>query len=423
MTKINDTYLRSILPTDKLQRISIEHGLSLLVRPSGKKVWSVRYSLANGKRSDTIIGDFPRVLIREAKKLAIELQENISAQRREGSSTTIKEQNTLKSKEAESESLSTFAAIAEIYLNDKKHVWCESHWNTQKRRIDAHLMKPLGRKNINNIEAIEIKKIFDEIKGFNKYVLAKKVYWMVRDIFKKANTLEKLKPERIGIILRIEDLGKEIPTKEPRHRHPRKWTPEEIGTLMRKIYNSRDRWTIENSCCLQIAPYVFIRASELVGGEWTEIDLDRKIWYIPASRMKVKGNDRDHIVPLCTQVISILIELYKVTGGQKYIFPGRKKNTHLHEESPNRAIRRLGYTSPKHDDDGFVTHGFKSIASSELHQTFMYNSDMIEFQLAHKEKNLIKGAYNHLPPDAMLKERAEMMQVYADYLDSLRDKM
>jgi len=84
----------------------------------------------------------------------------------------------------------------------------------------------------------------------------------------------------------------------------------------------------------------------------------------------------------------------------------------ISDNTLNGALRRLGY-----DKEAITGHGFRSMASTLLHERG-YNSDYIERQLAHKEGNAIKAAYNHA---RHLSERTEMMQCYADYLDGLRD--
>jgi len=81
-------------------------------------------------------------------------------------------------------------------------------------------------------------------------------------------------------------------------------------------YQRVSRGHFVTKCALQLAPLFFIRPGELRHAEWTEFDLDKAEWRIPAEKMKMK---EQHIVPLCTQAIAILNELYAYTGVRKIL--------------------------------------------------------------------------------------------------------
>ena len=152
-----------------------------------------------------------------------------------------------------------------------------------------------------------------------------------------------------------------------------------------------------------------MRPGELRKAEWSEFDLDKAEWRIPAHKMKMKAV---HIVPLSIQALAILTELHALTGSGRYVFPGARTVTrHMSENTVNAGLRRLGYAV------GDMTgHGFRSMASTLLNEQG-WNRDAIERQLAHAERDDIRAAYNyaeHLP------ERRKMMQAWADYLDKLK---
>jgi len=159
-----------------------------------------------------------------------------------------------------------------------------------------------------------------------------------------------------------------------------------------------------------MTPYVFTRPGELRRAEWEEIDFENAEWRIPAHKMKMRLM---HVVPLAKQVIEILKEVEPVSGGGRYVFPSaRSVHRPMSENTINVSLRRLGYGK-----DEICAHGFRAMASTILHEQG-WNTDVIERQLAHKEGNAIKGAYNHA---RHLPERRKMMQQWADYLDALRD--
>lgn len=162
-------------------------------------------------------------------------------------------------------------------------------------------------------------------------------------------------------------------------------------------------------CALRLAPLVFVRPGELRQAEWAEFDFDAAEWRIPKERMKARA---PHVVPLPHQAAAILQELRPLTGGGRYVFPStRSAQRPMSENTVNGALRRLGYSK-----DEMTGHGFRSIASTTLNEQG-WHPDAIERQLAHAERNAVRGAYNyaeHLP------ERRRMMQAWADYLDKLR---
>lgn len=137
---------------------------------------------------------------------------------------------------------------------------------------------------------------------------------------------------------------------------------------------------------------------------WQEFDLDYAIWEIPTERMKMR---RSHLVQLSTQALDLLNELKIMTGNYRYVFPGRNDpNKPMSEASINQVIKRLGY-------GGRVTgHGFRHTFSTILHEKG-YDSAWIEIQLAHVDKNSIRGIYNHAQ---YIDKRREMLEFYSSYI-------
>ena len=129
-----------------------------------------------------------------------------------------------------------------------------------------------------------------------------------------------------------------------------------------------------------------VRTIELRAALWQEFDLDNAIWEIPAERMKMR---RSHLVPLSTQALNLLHELKVMTGNYRYVFPGRNDpNKPMSEASVNQLIKRIGYV-------GRVTgHGFRHTFSTIL-LDHDFDTAWIVLQLAHVDKNSIRGIYYH----------------------------
>jgi integrase len=185
--------------------------------------------------------------------------------------------------------------------------------------------------------------------------------------------------------------------------------PNEVGALLRAIDGySGHKVTV---MAMRLSPHVLLRPGELRQAEWTDIDFEEAIWFIPAERMKMR---RPHRVPLSRQVIAMLKELHEHTHWWKYLFPclGKPRKA-MSENAVNQGLRKLGYTT-----DQMTAHGFRAMAATLLNEMGQWNPDAIERQLAHVDTNQVRRAYAR---GEYWDERVEMMQHWSDYLDRLRD--
>ena len=210
------------------------------------------------------------------------------------------------------------------------------------------------------------------------------------------------------------DLRGALPPPKEKH-HASILEPKRIAELLRAMDSYQGYFVTK--CALRLAPLVFVRPGELRQAQWSEIDLEKAEWRIPAERMKMR---EQHIVPLSRQAIEILRELEPLTKREIpgrpntpcFVFPSaRSLNRPMGENAILGALRRMDYTKEE-----MTGHGFRSMASTLLHEQG-WNHQVIERQLAHAERNSVSAAYNfaeHLP------ERRKMMQAWADYLDGLK---
>lgn len=184
--------------------------------------------------------------------------------------------------------------------------------------------------------------------------------------------------------------------------------PIKAGELMRSIFDySGHHCTV---AALKLSPLVFVRPGELRTAEWAEIDLSVAEWRIPGVKMKMKA---DHIVPLCTQAVAILLDLQAITGHGKFVFPSiRTGERPMSENTINAALRGMGYAADVHS-----AHGFRAMARTIMDEVLGERVDLIEHQLAHAVKDPNGRAYNRT---AHLPARRLMMQRWGDHLDKLR---
>jgi integrase len=157
---------------------------------------------------------------------------------------------------------------------------------------------------------------------------------------------------------------------------------------------------------LRLLALTFVRTGELIGATWTEIDREAALWVIPAARMKARA---EHLVPLSRQAMAILDELAELCRGSRFVFPGRNRDKPISNNTMLFALYRLGYKGK------MTGHGFRAVASTILNEQG-WRPDVIERQLAHTERNEVRGAYNRAE---YLPERVKLMQAWADYVDAI----
>jgi len=159
---------------------------------------------------------------------------------------------------------------------------------------------------------------------------------------------------------------------------------------------------------LKLAPLVFVRPGELRQAEWKDFDLDAREWnYTPS-----KGGD-PLVVPLPRQAVEVLRKMEGVSGQGRYVFPSaRGRGRPMSENTVNAALHQMGYK------DVMTGHGFRAMARTVLVERLGYPAEYVEQQLAHTVRDALGRAYNRT---TFLEQRREMLQAWADYLDTLRD--
>jgi len=197
----------------------------------------------------------------------------------------------------------------------------------------------------------------------------------------------------------------------PEKNHAAVVDPAQLGGLLRALQCYTGTPVVR--AALQLMPLVFVRPGELRAAEWAEIDLDAGLWSIPAGRMKMR---QPHIVPLASQAVAVLEALkatYPTDYAGRYVFPGLRTDARpMSEVAVLAALRSMGF-----DKETVTAHGFRATARTLLDEVLGYRPDIIEHQLAHAVKDPNGRAYNRT---THLADRIRMMQVRADYLDTLR---
>jgi len=384
------------VPEGKKQvKLSDGGGLYLLVKPAGK-YWKLKYRFA-GKEKTLSIGIYPSVSLKEARN-----KREVAKKLLEQNMDPSQSKQTDKRKAAAATLAATFKGVANEWLDKKTELWVATTLKHKQSDLNNHIFPWLGDMKITAIEPVDILSVCQRIENNGHNEAAHRAKMLCSQIMRYGVATGRLKSDP------TRDLQGALAPVITKHR-PCLKDSKEVGGLMRAIKEHTGTFIVH--CALQLSPYLLLRPVELRKLEWTEIDLEAKTITIPAHKMKMK---QIHIVPLSDQALALLEDIQPLTGRGKYVFHGaRSIHRPMSDAAINAALRHMGYdTKEQH-----CAHGFRGMASTLLHEQG-FNSDHIERQLAHKEGNAIKAAYNHA---RHLPERTTMMQHYADYLDALRD--
>ena len=387
--------VKNAKPKDKDYTLNGGEGLLLLVKTTGKKLWRFRYSFS-GKRCLISLGKFSGISLKEAR-----------VKQREFLDMLARGINPAVYKQAQREKIASQKSFKEVALKwHAKHnpQGNQRHNKLILQRMEKYLFARIGKIPIEDIEAPVLFNLMEAIQDQGYIITAKRVNSYCSMVFRYGVAKGYCKRD---ITQDYRGMLKSVKSKH----QPTITDPDGIGELLADMENYSGTSIVKTA--LMISAYVFVRPSELVNSKWKYIDFDTCHWLIPAKYMKMKS---DHLIPFPLQVKKLLENLYTITGDGEYIFPSAwSQERCMSSETVNKTLRKI--------EDGkykgkMVSHGFRGMASTILNEN-KFRYDVIERQLAHQERNKIRGAYNHAE---YLPERVEMMQWYADYLDGLRSQ-
>ncbi len=391
---LTDVAAKQALPKDKDYKLSVEKGLYLLVKTNGAKYWRMKYRFA-GKEKTLALGVYPEVSLKTAKleceKARVKLANGIDpSQIKQTQKSLLRETHA-----------NSFQSVATDWYELTKPRWTDTTANKQLWLLEKNLFPWIGSVPLAELKPTHILKALRRIESRGAIETAHRAKQVAGQVFRYgvASGLIESDPTR--------DLSGALAPKKTRH-HPAITDPMEVGKLLRDIDRYRGTYIVR--ALLAITPLVFQRPGEIRRMEWKEIDFDKGLWEIPASKMKMK---EPHIVPLCSQAIAILKDIQPLTAWGDYVFPNeRSRKTPVSDGTINKALRNLGYTSDK-----LTGHGFRAMGRTMLDEILEFPPHLIEQQISHAVRDPLGRAYNrtsHLP------QRIKMMQAWGDYLTKLK---
>lgn len=388
--KLNARTVDASKPKDKAYKLSDGGGLYLLVNTNGSRYWRLKYRYA-GKEKLLALGVYPDVSLADARAKRDEAKRTLAAG---GDPSEVKQSE----KQAKILAVSnSFEALAVEWHEHKRPNWSQGYANDILEYLQKDVFPFIGKRAIAEIKAAEMLMVLRKMEQRGVLDKLKKTRQACRQIFTYAVITGRAEHNPVV------DLAGAL--KAPKQKHFPHLLTEQIGGFLRALSEYTGSRMTQNATRLLMLTGT--RTIELRAAEWSEIDIEKGIWQIPAERMKMR---RPHVVPLSRQAKALLEEVHLLSGRGRFVFPGRNDaGKTMSEASINQVIKRIGY-------DGKATgHGFRHTMSTILHEQG-YNTAWIETQLAHVDKNSIRGTYNHAQ---YLDGRREMLQWYADYMEAL----
>lgn len=383
--------VKQALPRDKDYKLSDERGLYLLVKTSGAKYWRLKYRYG-GKEKVLALGVYPDVSLAQAR----DMRREAKTQLRNGIDPGELKKQQKRAQKVNAEN--AFELVAQDWWEHQKGRWSDTHADRVWQSLKSDVMPYLGSRPIAEITPPEVLDVVRRVERRGALDVAGRVLQRVSAVFRFAvqtgRTMVNPAAELKGV----------LKTRKVEHRASLNRT--ELPELLTALSNYNGHPLTRYA--LKLLLLTFVRPGELRGAKWEEFDLETEVWRIPGERMKMNS---DHLVPLSRQALILLDEIEVISGNYELLFPGeRNRNKPISENTMTYALYRMGFKSRA------TSHGIRATASSILNEE-EFNRDAIERQLAHMERNKVRGAYTHHAE--YLADRTRMMQWWADYLDSV----
>ena len=411
---LTDTAIKNAKPGDKPIKLSDEKGLFLLVTPNGGKWWRFKYRFG-GKEKLLSLGTYPQTGLKEARARRDEARAMIAsgtdpAELRKTEKVTLSEAAQEREKAAELERLiqsgdplpGSFRAVAIEWASKRLADKTPKHRQKVTNQLERYAFPFIGDLQASEVTAAAVLDALRRLEERGILETMRKVKQHIGGVMRYAVITGRAAHDPTTALT-----GALTPVPEAKH-HAAPTEPKDVARLLRIMAGYTG--SPVTCCALTLAPLLFCRPGELRSMEWAHVDLDAGEWRYTASK-----KDREQIVPLARQAVEALRALQPLTGGGKYVFPGARSDTRtMSENTVNYALKRLGIDTRNE----LTGHGFRAMARTMLEEVHGFRPEVVELQINHKVSDPLGRAYNRTKH---LTERKRMMQVWADYLDELRD--
>ncbi|MFR0655925.1 integrase domain-containing protein [Pantoea sp. SIMBA_079] len=357
-------------------------GLFLLVKTSGKKLWRFRYQRPeSSSRTNLSLGSYPALTLAVARQMRDQYLSMLA----QGIDPQKQQEEVSEQRQIELDSI--FSVVAGRWFQLKSKSVTEDYAKDIWRSLEKDIFPSIGEIPVQTLKARTIVEALEPIKARGALETVRRLVQRINEIMIYA--------VNIGLIDANPASGVGMAFEKPKKQNMPTLRPEELPKLINSLMMSN--LSIPTRCLIEWQLLTLVRPSEAAGARWDEIDLDAKLWTIPAERMKAK---RLHIVPLSSQAMYILDVMQSISNNREHVFPSRNNPKQaMNSQTANAALKRIGFGGK------LVAHGLRSIASTAMNEAGL-NPDVIESALAHTDKNEVRRAYNR---SIYLEQRIELM--------------
>ncbi|MDP3977039.1 MAG: integrase domain-containing protein [Pseudomonas sp.] len=388
-TRLSELKIKAAKPLGKDYVLVDGDGLQMRVRINGSRLWNFNYyHPVTKKRINMGLGTYPELSLAQARKMTIEARELLAT------GVDPKEQrDTLKqAKKAETEH--TFQNVATAWYELKKDSVTPAYAEDIWRSLTLHVFPDLGTTPISAISAPQVISLLRPLETKGSLETVKRLSQRLNEIMTYG--------VNSGLIHANPLSGIRSVFKKPKKKNMAALAPDELKELMVAIANASIKRTTR--CLIEWQLNTMTRPAEAATTRWADIDFEKRIWTIPAERMKKR---RIHIVPLTDQALALLEAIKPYSGHREYVFPAdRDPRTHCNSQTANMALKRMGF------EGRLVSHGMRSMASTILNE-HGWDPELIEVALAHVDKDEVRSAYNRAD---YIERRRPMMAWWSEHI-------
>lgn len=386
---LSDRQLKTVKAKDKDYVLSDGEGLQLRVRSNGSMLWNFNYrEPVTKKRINMGLGTYPELSLANARKKVVEARELLA----QGIDPKVQRKADNEAKRAETEH--TLENVATAWFELKKHSVTPAYAEDIWRSLTLHVFPSLKATPLADITAPMIIKLLRPIEAKGSLETVKRLSQRLNEIMAYG--------VNCGLIFANPLSGIRAAFKKPQKQNMAALRPEELPELMVEIANASIKRITR--CLIEWQLHTMTRPSEAATTRWADIDFEKRLWTIPAERMKKR---RPHTIPLSDQTLALLETLKPHSGHREYVFPAdRNPRTHANSQTANMALKRMGF------QDRLVSHGLRSMASTILNE-HGWDPELIEVALAHVDKDEVRSAYNRAD---YIERRRPMMAWWSEYI-------
>lgn len=398
---LTDTAIKKVKPEAKQFKMTDGGGMFLLIHPNGGKYWQMDYRF-EGKRKTLALGVYPDVCLADAREGRDEARKLLKKKVDPGA---IKQAAKLEKKNIVQVVVNSFKILAVEYHTLKIPMWTPGHAKQWLINMEKYAFPLVGDRPITEIEPMELVGIMRTVEANGTFETRDRLLQTIGAVFKYAIATGRAKYNPAEIRKALAD--------RPKEEHFACIITEEIPAFLRAFdeYVGRGKVSLIAVSAFKLLLLTAVRTSEVRFSKWADFDLDKALWVIPEEQTGRKGKvgkRKPHTVPLSSQAVAVLRELYPITGHGEYAFPNRNDTTRvISENTITKIIETMGYKGRQ------TGHGFRGLARTTLGELGC-RREVLEAMLSHAIENETEAAYVRT---SYLNERREIMQKWADYLD------